>query len=224
MGTQIGLTFLFLVVFLLLLVFVELVYRRLKLPGEVTRKLAHLTATLSTITFPYLFTDHWYVLFLAVVFFFLLFASRGTAHLRSIHDIARISAGSYLLPVAIYISFLVYTLTGDRFLFVVPMLVLAISDPVAGLLGLNITRFNHQIVLFGRPMGKTWLGSSAFFISAFLIGLIAHYYIRQQFDLQSLGYSLLLALTATLAELFSPRGTDNLSIPLSVLLVLLLIG
>lgn len=221
MWTQIALTALFLVVFLLLLWFVELVYKRFKLPGELTRKLAHFIATLSTISFPYLFSDHWYPLALAIIFFLLLFFSRNSRHLRSIHDIKRISTGSYLLPVAIYVTFLIAHQLDDRFLFILAMMILAVSDPVAGLLGMNVNGYNHEIVLFGKRMGKTWLGSSAFFISAFLLSLFAFYYHRQQLDLHSLGFSALVALTATLAELMSPKGTDNLLIPLSVLFVLI---
>jgi phytol kinase len=224
MLTQIVLTFLFLLLFLLLLGFVELIYKRLKLPGELTRKLAHFAATLSTISFPYLFTDHWYVLVLAIIFFCLLFLSRNSRHLRSIHDITRISTGSYLLPVSIYLTFLISHLSDDRFLFILPIMILAVSDPAAGLLGMNINGYNHEIVLFGRRMRKTWLGSSAFFISAFLISLFAFYYHRQMFDLHSLGFSVFVALTATIAEMLSPKGTDNLLIPTSVVLVLICNG
>lgn len=79
MRNQITLTFIFLIAITLLLIFNELVYRSLGLSGEITRKFAHFSATLSTITFPYLFTAHWYVLFLAL--FFLLFClSVGTAY------------------------------------------------------------------------------------------------------------------------------------------------
>lgn len=222
MGTQIALTIFFLLAFLLLLAFIELVYKRLNLQGEYTRKLAHFSATLSTITFPYLFTDHWYVLALAVIFFVLLLGSRKTSRLRSIHDITRISSGSYLLPVAIYITFLFSYRMEDRFLFILPMLILAISDPIAGLLGMNITRYNHEIVLFKRRMGKTWLGSLAFFTSAFIICLIAFYFNREGFELQTVGLSVIIALVAATAELVSPKGTDNLTIPMSVVLVIIL--
>ncbi|MGM0622333.1 MAG: diacylglycerol/polyprenol kinase family protein, partial [Bacteroidota bacterium] len=104
MNVQIGLTIIFLIGFALLLTFNEMVYRRLQLTGEITRKFAHFSATLSTITFPYLFDDHWYVLALAIIFFILLFISRHRTYLKSIHDIKRISVGSYLLPVSIYLT------------------------------------------------------------------------------------------------------------------------
>ena len=107
MINQIALTFIFLVAIVLVLAFTELVYRRLGISGELTRKFAHISATLSTITFPFLFNSHWYVLVLALFFFVLLFVSRHGTQLRSIHDIARKSVGSYLLPLSIYITFLI---------------------------------------------------------------------------------------------------------------------
>lgn len=222
MGTQIGLTIIFLFAFAMLLIFNEMVYRRLNLKGEITRKFAHFTATLSTITFPYLFDDHWYVLALAIVFFVLLFASRNHSYLRSIHDIDRISVGSYLLPAAIYLTFLVSHLLNDRFLFILPILVLAICDPVAGILGINLQQYNHQIRIFNKTLQKTWLGSASFFVSCFIITIIAIYFNQEKLDLKTFWLAIIVAFVSTLTEMFSWKGSDNLLIPLSVLLVLLL--
>ncbi len=222
MVNQLVLAILFLAAFILLLTFNEMVYRRLGLKGEITRKFAHFAATLSTITFPYLFEDHWYVLGLAIFFFVLLFASRNTSILRSIHDIERISAGSYLLPVAIYLTFLVSWLMGDRFLFILPMLVLAVCDPAAGILGINLQQYNRNIRIFNRELQKTWLGSLSFLLSCFIISVIALYFRYMEFDLKIFWLALAIALTGTLAELLSWKGTDNLFIPMTVLLVLAL--
>lgn len=222
MGNQIGLTILYLFAILLLLVFNEMVYRRLGLKGEITRKFAHFTATLSTITFPYLFNDHWYVLVLAVLFFILLFVSRNHTYLKSIHDIDRVSLGSYLLPVAIYLTFLVAHLKENSFLFILPILVLAICDPVAGILGINLQEYNHKIKIYNKELQKTWLGSLSFFISCLIISIIALYFNQQSFTFKTFWLAVVIALISTLAEMFSWRGTDNLMIPVSVLIVLLI--
>lgn len=222
MDIQIGLTLIFLCAFGLLLAFVELVYRRLRLDGEITRKFAHFAATLSTITFPYLFDDHWYVLALAVIFFLLLFISRNHSYLKSIHDIKRISAGSYLLPAAIYLTFLVSHLMNDDFLFILPMLVLAICDPVAGIMGINLQQYNHKIRIFKWVLQKTWLGSFSFFVSCFFISIVALYFNQMRIDLEILQIAFIISLVSTIVELMSWKGTDNLLIPISVLLVLVL--
>ncbi|MEE4177780.1 MAG: hypothetical protein V2I46_09740 [Bacteroides sp.] len=222
MKNQIVLTILFSIGITLLLIFNELTYRRLGIKGEITRKFAHFTATLSTITFPYLFDDHWYVLFMAVGFFIILFISRHGTQLKSIHDIDRKSVGSYMLPVAIYITFLISIKLDNQFLFILPMLILAICDPIAGILGLNLQQYNSKIQLFGRKLKKTWLGSGSFFVSSFIISIIALYFNRMVFDVKTFWFALGIALVSTLTELFSWRGLDNLLIPISVLIMLIL--
>ncbi|MFW5773538.1 MAG: phosphatidate cytidylyltransferase [Tangfeifania sp.] len=222
MGNQIVLTVLFLFGITFLLIFNELVYRRLGLKGEITRKFAHFTGALSTITFPYLFKSHWYVLILGLIFFIVLFISRNHTYLKSIHDIDRKSLGSYLLPVSIYLTFLAADLMDNQFLFILPILVLAICDPVAGIMGINLQQYNHKIKIFKLKLNKTWLGSLSFFVSCLIISIIALYFNQQGFTMKTFGLALVVALVSTLTEMFSWRGTDNLVIPMSVLLVLVL--
>ena len=222
MTEQIALTFIFLVALSLLLVFTELVYRRLGVKGEITRKFAHFTATLSTVTFPYIFNDHWYVLALAIIFFVLLYISRNGVQLKSIHDIERISVGSYLLPVSIYLTFLISFNLNERLFFILPMLILAICDPMAGILGLEVQKYNHKIRFFGWKLQKTWLGSGSFLVSSFIISIIAIYFNRMVLDVKTFWLALGIAVIATLAELISWRGSDNLFIPMSVLIMLVL--
>ena len=222
MINQIALTFIYLIAITLLLVFTEIIYRRLRVKGEVTRKFAHFTATLSTITFPYLFDDHLYVLFMAIIFFLILYISRNGVQLKSIHDIERVSVGSYLLPVAIYLTFLISFNFNERLFFILPILILAICDPIAGILGLEVQKYNHKIRIFGWKLKKTWLGSVSFLISSFMISIIALYFNRMVLDLKTFWLALGIAVIATLAELISWRGSDNLFIPMSVLLMLLI--
>ena len=219
--TQIGLSVIVLLALMLLLVFNEMVYRRLELKGELTRKFAHFCATLSTIIFPYLFDDHWYVLALAVVFFVVLYVSRNRSYLKSIHDVPRLSSGSYLLPPAIYLTFLAAHVLEDRFLFILPILVLAICDPMAGILGINLQKYNRRFRIFSYKLQKTWLGSGAFFVSCLLLSVVALYFRQMKLDLETFWIALLISTVSTVAELFSWRGLDNLFIPMSVLAVLL---
>lgn len=222
MINQSALSLIFLVGIGLLLVFNELIYRRLDLKGEITRKFAHFTATLSTITFPYLFDSHWYVLVLATIFFIILFVSRNGSQLKSIHDIDRRSVGSYLLPLSIYLTFLISQLIGNKFMYILPMLILAICDPIAGILGINLKNYNHRISILGYKTKKTVLGSGSFLISSFIVSIIALYFHREVFDLKTFWLALGIAVISTVAEFASWRGTDNLSVPMSVLLMLLL--
>jgi dolichol kinase len=222
MNNQIAVAVLYLFAISFLLIFNELIYRRLGLKGEITRKFAHFTATLSTVTFPYLFTDHWYVLVLAVAFFIILFISRNGTQLKSIHDINRKSVGSYLLPLSIYLTFLISNLLDNKFLYILPIIILAVCDPMAGILGLNIKKNNHKIEILGIETKKTVLGSGSFLLSSFIISIFALYFNRMVFDFKTFWLSLAIAVVATTAELISWRGSDNLFIPVSVIAMIII--
>ncbi len=206
----------------ILLIFNELNYRRMRVKGEITRKFAHFTATMATIPFPYIFDSHWHVLMLAVIFFLVLMLTQGGTLLKSIHDIKRKSMGSYLLPFAIYISFLVSNLLDNKILFILPMLILAICDPMAAILGMSENIPNGKLNFFGINSEKTIIGTTAFFVTSFTISIIALYFNRAVFDLKTFYIAITLALATTIAELSSWRGSDNLSIPLFAIAVLLL--
>lgn len=222
MTNLIVLSFIYLTGISLLLAFNELNYRRLGVKGEITRKFAHFISTLATIPFPYIFTSHWYVLVLALIFFAVLFITQNGKQLKSIHDIERKSIGSYLLPLSIYSTFLISCLLQNKFVYILPMLILGICDPMAAILGINIKNYNGRIKFLGLKFQKTWLGSGAFLVTSFLISLIALYFHLAVFDLKTFWLALLIAAISTLSELFSWRGSDNLTIPLSVVLILVL--
>ncbi len=216
------LSFVYLVGVSLLLIFNELIYRRLDAQGEITRKFAHFSSVLATVPFPYIFPSHWYVMVLALLFAAVLFFTQNSKQLKSIHDIKRKSIGSYLLPLSIYITFLISSLTENKFIYILPMLILAICDPMAAILGINIKNYNGRIKVFGRKLNKTWLGTGSFLVTSFVISIIALYFHRGVFDLKTFWLASLVSLISTFAELISWRGSDNLSIPLSAVLVLAL--
>lgn len=222
MGNIITLSLLYLLGIALLLGFNELNYRRFKIRGEITRKFAHFASILAVIPMPYMFNSHWYVLILALVFFAVLFITQKGKLLNSIHDIKRKSIGSYLLPLSIYLTFLAASLYQNKFIYILPMLILAICDPMAAILGMNIKKYNGRIILFGHKFNKTWLGSGAFFAMSLIITIIALYYYRGFFDFKTFWLAIMVATTGTVVELFGWRGSDNLTIPLSILLILVI--
>lgn len=207
-----------------LLVFGEVVYRKLKVKGEISRKFAHFATTLSTLTFPYIFSSHWFVFALAIVFFLVLFITRNGTILKSIHDIERKSMGSYLLPVSIYLTFLISEAFDNTLLYILPILILAICDPLAAMTGMSFEKNNHRIKLFNIDTKKTIFGSGAFFFSSIIVCLIALFFNRECFDIKTIVVSLTVACASTLAEMISWRGSDNFSIPISVILVLLILN
>lgn len=205
----------------LLLVLNELNYRYWKFKGEYSRKIAHVLATLATLPFPFLFDSHWYVLALAFLFMLVLLVTRHIRQLNSIHDVSRLSYGSFLLPIGIYLAFLIYTLSGNPILYIIPISILAISDPMAAIVGMSIKKHNVPLSWPGRSSNKTLFGSLAFYISSTILCAVILIYFGIDIN-HVLLVSPIIGFLGTLAELFSWRGSDNLSIPLFVQLGLLL--
>ncbi len=206
----------------ILLILNELSYRKWKYKGEYSRKTAHVLATLATAPFPFIFDNHWYILGLALLFGIVLWGSRRIKQLDSIHDVSRPSYGSFLLPAGIYLSFLIYSFSGNPVIYLIPIIVLALCDPLAAIVGMYFRENNVTLSLPGRNGNKTLFGSLAFYVSSTIIcGLILH---LSGLNLnQVVLISPLVGFLGTLGELFSWRGSDNLSIPLSVQIGLLML-
>lgn len=189
----------------------ELLYHQFKVKAEVTRKYVHIVTGLLTMLFPVLVVNHWLVMALCGSFLFILLASLHFNKLPSINGVTRISKGSILYPIVVYGCYAVFVITHNIFLFYVPILILAICDPLAAFVG---KRFPWRpYTTFGYT--KTTSGSLAFFVSAFAISFLFY-------SVDTLSHRILLSAIAgiltTLAEAVSHKGYDNLSIPIAALM------
>jgi len=195
----------------------ELIHRTISTKVELTRKLVHFGTGVLTLLFPVFLTSSWSVLLLCGSFAVILLISLKYGFLPSINAIDRKSHGSILYPVAVYSSFLLYEYhNNDLMFFYAPILILAISDPMAALFG---KRWSYGKFTIGKDT-KTLVGCAAFIGSAFLVLVGLSLLFGQQLSF-NLGYQLLLvAIGAAFIEAISGKGTDNLTIPLSVVALL----
>jgi len=208
--------------FLMLFGFAEFLYHQKKVPAEWTRKIVHIGTGIITLLFPVLLQNHWQVLFLCGSFLVILLLSLQFNLLPSINNIGRFSYGSILYPVVVYGTYLAYAYAGKGLIiFYLPILILAICDPVAALTG---RRYPFGGYLIGENK-KTISGSLAFFTACILITLTTFYNLPSA-PMEAGNYilfSLLISVTATVSEAIGIRGTDNFTIPASVILTLNLI-
>ena len=214
MNHQFLLLFVFINGYVLLLILCEFLNRRRNIASENTRKLAHFVSSMSVLLFPHVFQDDVYVLTICAISFVMLLVSNKMNMLHSIDEVGRKTGGSYLLALSVGIIYYISVKQGNSILFTLPILILAICDPLAGIVG---KCFNSKHILNGKSMA----GSLTFLFSSLCISLFylstAHY--KLEFTL-----SLVIAFTASITELLSPRGTDNVTIPLVVAGVLILCG
>lgn len=201
--------------FLALFAVGELLYHKLKVKAELTRKFVHIGTGLLTLLFPVMLGNHWLVLALCVAFAIILLLSLRFGLLKSINAIERKSAGSILYPVSVYSCYLAFDYFDQQYLyFYLPVLILAICDPIAALTGKALPLGRYKV---GKET-KSMMGSSMFFLSAFLLTLILSLILSPQ---TSIGITLINAVfisaISALAEGFSRKGFDNLTIPYAVL-------
>jgi phytol kinase len=128
--------------------------------------------------------------------------------LQSVHKTKRKSVGSIIFPIPVYCCFLAAEILHNSLFFYLPVSLLAISDTSAEIAG---TRWGHLTKQFFNGQ-KTLAGTLAFFGTALFIcfGWLWCYDLTIQ---SVIGGTLIIAIAATLAELVTLKGWDNLTIP-----------
>lgn len=212
--------------FLTLFGIAEWIYHAFKVKAEYTRKLVHFGTGILTLLFPILLNNHWLVLFLCASFALILVLSIKRNLLQSINGIDRKSYGSIAYPLAVYLAYLAYdwgkinlSMYGNGYiLFYLPILTLAICDPIAALTG---KRWPYGKYKVGQET-KTLLGSGMFFISSFILCFSLLILMNHSLasSIKTILAAIIIALVTTLTEALSKKGLDNLFIPLASIITL----
>lgn len=199
--------------YLALFSFTEVLYHRLKVKVEYTRKIVHVFTGFIALTFP-LYMDYlWQVLLLCGLFLLLMFLSERFKLFKSITAVKRKTAGSWLFALVVAVCFAVHLYLDSTVYYYLPVLILTVADPAAALVGGNFHRKPYKI--WGQT--KSVSGSLAFFAVTFILFLVFSLY-------QNLNFSLPLIVSAsfviTLVEALSTKGLDNFTIPISTVVLL----
>lgn len=202
---------------LLLIASAEL-WRRWGTPAvESTRKLVHFGTGAVCLAFPVLFSSHLAVLAMAASFVGLMWGTRRLGVLPSIHAVDRSTEGGIYYPIAVWITFAIAQASQRMEFYAAAILVLAIGDAVAALVGKRYGEHRFQVEE-GR---RSFEGSVVLFVAAFVI-LYATLNLASDFGrVEAILASLYVALLVTLVEGISLSGTDNLWIPVATIAVLL---
>lgn len=201
----------------------SLVARRTHLDPELRRKLVHLGMGLCCVGLPLVFEHAWEAALAGALGVGLLLLARG--HWRGalgagLHGVARRSYGDLWFVAAVAALFILTKTAPTHGLgdvvYVLPVLILAVSDAAAALVGGRFGRLRFRI----GDSEKSWEGVAAFVVTAWPIAFAV---LALGTDL-GLGEAALLGLlVATFGaglEAVGGRGFDNLLVPLGVYVVL----
>ena len=192
--------------------------RGLSLHAEVRRKGVHVGMGLVTLSFPWLFTTHWPVAFLAMSAVVALSILRSQQRAQSLgqllHAVSRTSFGEIYFPIAVYLVFL--GSNGQRVLFLVPILILTLADAAAALVGVRYGQTSYRVT-DGKKSAE---GSLTFLTLAFFLTIIPLLLMTDLSHEHIVLIAFMLALLLTLLEAVAWRGLDNIFVPLGALALL----
>lgn len=220
MNKQLLWLLLFLALLLLLLIISEVLHKYFKWPAERSRKFMHVSGGLICLFIPLIFNSHWWVLALTFNAFLLLLVTYVKKMLPSVHKTKRYSLGSVLFPLPVYGCFLMAEMNNNDLYFYLPISLLAISDTAAEIGG--NTRWGRQGKQFFNGQ-KTLAGSVCFFITAIVVNAAWLYGVYHLPIDKTLKIGLLISILATITELTTLHGWDNLTVPAVTLLLLSLL-
>jgi len=216
MNQQIMYALIFLSIFLLLVVMSHILYKFLGVSSENSRKFLHVSGGILALFAPAFFTSHWWILVLCSLAFLLLLFTYVKQWLPAVHQTARSSIGSVIFPIPLYLCFLIAEHRNDNLLFYLPISFLTISDAIAQWSGKKWEE--HSLRLMNKQ--KTLIGSTFFAISALLISTAWGIVFRLEIE-QIILLAFITSLAATVTELISTKGWDNLTVPLITVVCIL---
>jgi len=193
----------------MLLVINEIWWRRKKKHSELSRKLIHILVGSFVAFWPYIMSVN-SIRIISVLFMIVVFSSMKFNIFKSIHSVKRDSLGEIYFAISVG---LITFINPSHLVYTISLLTMSLADGLAALVG-TYYGMNRKYKVYGRA--KTVLGSLTFFIVALVLILI---YIDKTGHVFSLGY-LAVAAGLTLIENISPKGMDNLLVPLVAALFL----
>jgi hypothetical protein len=131
-----------------------------------------------------------------------------------LHDVKRPSFGEVYLALAIVIVF--FHSHGQPVLYVLPLLVITLSDTASALIGTSYGRRRFTV----EDGTKSWEGVTAFFVVTWLVAIMALLLLSDAPRLNVIILSFLIAAFCALVEADSWHGLDNLFVPVGAHLLL----
>ena len=208
-----------LVIFLYFLVFAgsEITYRLFNLSFLFARKIAHVGGSIVSFLLP-LVVSNGAAIFLGLFFALVIFISKQNNFLQCIHDKKNLSAGEVVYPIGV--ALLAMTVWPINVLaYQGACLVFGFADSLAGYIGSSYGK-NKYSILGGY---KTYEGSIIFFVITVIIFLFYYFFYTTDHYFFEVVLIFIYATAIAFIESIFYRGWDNLVIPVTAGLALLLI-
>ena len=203
----------FFLFFIITLIFLsEFLYKKKFLSPQIFRAIIHSIVGIGVSISPFLFETFFHPIFLAIIFLLINLFSYKNNKLKSFHNVNRDSLGTIFFPISFII--LAIPFWENKYFITSSFMILAISDPLASIVG-NFYKKAHFYKISKEI--KSIEGSLIMFLSTSTILILLSDHIFDKLNIIDLTITILMcSIFITISESISTKGSDNLSIPLTV--------
>ncbi len=198
----------------LLLAVCELIIHLKIVKGEYARKLVHIVIALYAATWAY-FLDPTTIVFISLILVLVVVIAQRYPLLRSMRPVRRITYGEIWFPLGIGISALMFT---NPAVYAVAIFHLGLADGLAAIVGVGMGK---RAGMFNIMNGtKSIAGSLTFVFVSFCIYMVYWGYLTDvalftnNFAFAGI-VSISAAIIVAMVELLSPKGSDNILVPIT---------
>lgn len=209
--------FLISIFFVSIIIFMsETLFKKNKLDSSIIRKLVHILIGVATSFSPFIFNSNLLPICLALTFILINYLALNNNFMNSIHSIRRKSYGTTFFP----LSFLILSIFFWEYktYFLLSFMILSFSDPIASIIGENIKNPRTFYLISDR---KSIEGSITFFIVSIIILFFGSSLLLTLSLPSKIFFSVFIAIGATIAEMCSSKGSDNISVPIISILLMI---
>jgi dolichol kinase len=192
----------------------EWLWQKRILKGEYARKFVHITVATFAAFWP-LFITRPQIIIINIVFICALVMIKKLRLFKSIQSVKRASYGEIWYAIGIILCAILFK---DNAIYAIAVLHMALADGFAAIIGV---RLEHKAIHFSfRSSKKSCIGTLTFFLISFTL-YISYWILSNNGEYENLGiglspiiYSALAAGLLSLIEVISPKGSDNVVVPL----------
>lgn len=199
-------------IFVLLLV-CEFLWRTKRIHVETSRKIIHMGTGVLVAFMPF-FINYQLIQALSIGFLAVIVVSYRLKVFQSIHAVKRFTLGELLYPIGIGVCAFLEPAT---WIFTAAILHLAIADSFASMAG---HRWGKQTRYMIITHGKSLVGSMAFFYTSMAIFAGAYLLVEHQNLPNAFSLLIVYPFVLTLLENISLLGSDDITIPVAVIILL----
>ena len=199
-----------------LLCFSNIAHKKKLIRPEVNRRIVHISVGLLISFSPLNFYSNLFPIIMGISFILVNLISFKINAFQGIHAQERESYGTIYFPLSY--SIIVLFFWEESNFVVTSLLILSISDPLAGYIGTKLDSPREFKIWYDK---KTLQGTFTFLLSTIIILSLSVFYFKEYNLTQSILFVCIVSIFATVSEVMSKKGSDNLSVPLISILMMI---